>query len=179
MDWEDQPENGNPQARKSARRLSILPCFGCALTRWSSSPISATLPPTHVPIVHTFPLDWTSFPSVQSLRVPSNSNFLLRSASRPSFGILPNLSLLSPVTPPCHLARSHLHYSATYIVLPATSTTLDIIQMAEVAPKHPLHTGWSLWYDSHSSIKSSSNWGHHLRCVYTFNFVEDFWRYET
>lgn len=47
--------------------------------------------------------------------------------------------------------------------------------MAEVATKHPLQTGWSLWFDSHSSIKSSSNWGNHLKCVYTFAFVEDFW----
>ena len=47
--------------------------------------------------------------------------------------------------------------------------------MAELETKHPLQTGWSLWFDSHSSIKSSSNWSNHIKCVYTFNFVEDFW----
>jgi len=41
--------------------------------------------------------------------------------------------------------------------------------------KHPLQTGWTLWYDNPQRKLNPNTWGDHLKRVYTFDTVEDFW----
>lgn len=51
---------------------------------------------------------------------------------------------------------------------------------ADFSKKHPLEYGWTLWFDAGSAGKSKANsWGSSLRSVYTFDTVEDFWRWAT
>jgi translation initiation factor 4E len=44
--------------------------------------------------------------------------------------------------------------------------------------KHPLHSGWTLWYDNSSLTKrntSAQSWEQNLKELVTFDTVEDFW----
>lgn len=59
-----------------------------------------------------------------------------------------------------------------------TSTTNNGETQPDFAAKHPLEYGWTLWFDAGSSGKTKANsWGNSLRSVYTFETVEDFWRW--
>jgi len=43
--------------------------------------------------------------------------------------------------------------------------------------KHPLRTGWTLWYDAQLfNGKKPAQWGENMKEVYSFSTVEDFWR---
>ena len=43
--------------------------------------------------------------------------------------------------------------------------------------KFPLKNKWTFWFDKPSpKDKSGSNWGDHLEKIYTFEYIEDFWR---
>lgn len=44
-----------------------------------------------------------------------------------------------------------------------------------VVTKNPLETPWSFWYDK-LSPSSSQDWEKGLKLIYSFGFVEDFWR---
>jgi len=41
--------------------------------------------------------------------------------------------------------------------------------------KHPLQEVWTWWYDCPKRSTTQRSWGNHLKRVYTFNTVEDFW----
>jgi hypothetical protein len=41
--------------------------------------------------------------------------------------------------------------------------------------KHPLETGWRLYFDNPTTKQSLSKFGQGLRSVYAFDTVEDFW----
>eukprot|EP01126_Amoeba_proteus_P010549 TRINITY_DN1411_c0_g1_i2.p1 TRINITY_DN1411_c0_g1~~TRINITY_DN1411_c0_g1_i2.p1 ORF type:complete len:191 (+),score=21.01 TRINITY_DN1411_c0_g1_i2:184-756(+) len=41
--------------------------------------------------------------------------------------------------------------------------------------KHPLQDAWTWWYDNPGRKTTQHSWGDHLKQVYTFNTVEDFW----
>jgi len=42
--------------------------------------------------------------------------------------------------------------------------------------KHPLQNRWSLWYDNPGKRTNVASWGDHLKKVFEFDTVEDFWR---
>eukprot|EP00047_Mylnosiga_fluctuans_P015135 m.43710 g.43710 ORF g.43710 m.43710 type:complete len:182 (-) comp5790_c0_seq1:1572-2117(-) len=42
--------------------------------------------------------------------------------------------------------------------------------------EHPLHTGWTFWYDMPVDRKSQTDWDAALKNVGTFTTVEGFWR---
>jgi len=41
--------------------------------------------------------------------------------------------------------------------------------------KHPLQHAWVLWYDNPGKKTTQESWGDHLKKIYTFSTVEDFW----
>jgi len=45
----------------------------------------------------------------------------------------------------------------------------------DLATKHPLQHGWTLWYDNPRTRTTQTTWGDHLKRVHTFNTVEEFW----
>jgi len=65
--------------------------------------------------------------------------------------------------------RSEVESNASH-ELPSSSATLDM------SMKHPLQHKWKLWYDHPGKKTSQQSWGEHLRLIYAFDTVEDFWR---
>eukprot|EP01122_Echinamoeba_exundans_P010770 TRINITY_DN4099_c0_g1_i1.p1 TRINITY_DN4099_c0_g1~~TRINITY_DN4099_c0_g1_i1.p1 ORF type:complete len:247 (+),score=73.73 TRINITY_DN4099_c0_g1_i1:312-1052(+) len=45
----------------------------------------------------------------------------------------------------------------------------------EFAIKHPLQNSWTWWYDYPGKKTNQSTWANHLKKIYTFSSVEDFW----
>ena len=44
--------------------------------------------------------------------------------------------------------------------------------------KHPLKNKWTFWFDKPSGKNNrSKEWGDHLEKIYTFEYIEDFWRF--
>ena len=39
---------------------------------------------------------------------------------------------------------------------------------------HPLQSKWTMWYDQ--GCAKNQKWGDHLKEIYTFDTVENFWR---
>ena len=48
---------------------------------------------------------------------------------------------------------------------------------AEAKGPHKLHRQWTFWYDIQSKPKPGAAWGTSLKKAYTFDTVEEFWRY--
>lgn len=47
----------------------------------------------------------------------------------------------------------------------------------EAKGPHKLHRQWTFWYDIQSKPKPGAAWGTSLKKAYTFDTVEEFWRY--
>ncbi|XP_049849605.1 uncharacterized protein LOC126319935 [Schistocerca gregaria] len=45
----------------------------------------------------------------------------------------------------------------------------------ELKTKHPLQCSWTWWHDNPGRKTTINSWASHLRTIYTFNTVEDFW----
>lgn len=43
--------------------------------------------------------------------------------------------------------------------------------------KHPLHCGWTFWFDNPSKKKTFNSWSQNLKKLITVFTVEDFWGY--
>jgi hypothetical protein len=53
----------------------------------------------------------------------------------------------------------------------------DQVLQLDYSIKHPLHNTWTLWFDNPGRKNSAQNWAQNLKEVFSFNNVEDFWRY--
>ena len=42
---------------------------------------------------------------------------------------------------------------------------------------HPLEHSWTFWFDNPSAKSKQAAWGSSIRPIYTFNTVEEFWRF--
>jgi hypothetical protein len=64
---------------------------------------------------------------------------------------------------------------------PATTPDLEVAApiegAAEAKGPHKLHRQWTFWYDIQSKPKPGAAWGTSLKKAYTFDTVEEFWRY--
>lgn len=59
---------------------------------------------------------------------------------------------------------------------PALNSSSTVVN-PEFTIKHPLQNSWSWWYDYPGKKTNQNTWANHLKVIYTFSSVEDFWRF--
>jgi len=61
-----------------------------------------------------------------------------------------------------------------------TEVSTDVVAVDRPIPsgKHPLHRGWTMWYDAPEKNKRpapGAKWGSNVKKIVSFRYVEDFW----
>lgn len=67
--------------------------------------------------------------------------------------------------------------AAVAAATPEVATATEGGAATEAKGPHKLHRQWTFWYDIQTKTKSGAAWGTSLKKAYTFDTVEEFWRY--
>jgi hypothetical protein len=75
------------------------------------------------------------------------------------------------------MAEVEVPAAAVATTIPEAAEATEGGAAAEAKGPHKLHRQWTFWYDIQSKPKPGAAWGTSLKKAYTFDTVEEFWRY--
>lgn len=135
---------------------------------------------THTPLITRASKNTFLFSSSES---PTPSPFFAFTSLRQPQTSLPRL--VSSLPHPKKTLEKRRRRDMAEVEVPAAAVATTTPEAAateggaatEAKGPHKLHRQWTFWYDIQSKPKPGAAWGTSLKKAYTFDTVEDFWRY--